>query len=41
MKGLGQSNSLSCDVLDSMEIVLSLLGGLKHGLKCLPLMGRI
>ena len=41
MKCLGQSHCLPCNALDSENIVLGLLSGLKHGLKCLPLMGGI
>ena len=41
MKCLGQSHCLPCNALDSENVVLGLLSGLKHGLKGLPLMGVI
>jgi hypothetical protein len=41
MKGLGHSYCLPRDALDSVEVILSLLGCLQHSLQHLPLMGFI
>ena len=41
MKCLGQSHRHPRNVLDSDNVVLGLLSGLKHDLKCFPLMGGI